>query len=371
MLTPDSAPTAIERHIALGRVLLSVAALFSVWVDPTTPSLSRWLRVTGGLFMIDGPALIVLGIHFAYAIACLTIDLARPEWRERFAHVTVAADVVFGVAVAVVTEGVTSPAYVFFAFAILAAGARSGARVIGVVTGASVLLYLGTIVTLAASDAEFLMMRPVYLAVTGGLVAYLAQRRLDCERRAHEAEHRAERQGIARTLHDGYVQALAALNIRLENCRTLLGRDQRDDVIAEIAALQLGVRREYDEVRSYVRSLAALDDRTADTGCGQEPHCTVSADLAGSGLVVEHVLQIMLEGVRNVRRHAHATGVHLAAERSEGAIRITISDDGVGFREGDAIPWTIASRAQACGGIVRLADRDARGGELIVDLPRT
>lgn len=369
MSTSRFASTAIEGHIALGRVLLSVAALVSVWIDPTTPMLSRWIRVNGGLFMIDGPAVAVLGTHFVYALAWWGRVVARGNRRDPGASLTIVGDLLFGVAVAIVTEGSTSPAYVFFAFAILAAGARDEVRVIVGVTAASVALYLAVIVASAAASAETFMMRPIYLAITGGLVAYLAQRRLDCERMAREAETRAERQGIARTLHDGYVQALAAVNIRLENCRTLLGRDRRDDVLAELAALQHGIRREYDDVRSYVRSLAALEPRAADPARVREPRCTIRAELTDSSLVAEHVLQIMLEGIRNARRHAAATDARVVAERAGTAIRITISDDGVGFSHSEEIPWTIASRVRACGGNAQIADRVPRGVEVVVELP--
>ncbi|MCC6765677.1 MAG: hypothetical protein IT293_13535 [Deltaproteobacteria bacterium] len=364
------APAPIERHIVLGRVILSVAAIVSVWIDPTTPSLSHWVRVTGGLFMIDGPALAVLSAHLAYALGCWRLDVARPARGERRARLSVVADVLFGVAVAIVTEGATSPAYVFFAFAILAAGARAGARVILAVTTACVAFYLGIILASDTSGASLFMMRPIYLAITGGLVAYLAQRRLDCEQRVREAETRAERHSIARVLHDGYVQALAAVNVRLENCRVLLDRDRREDASTELAALQCGVRREYDEVRSYVRSLAALGRRDDGDTDGREPRCTVAAEIEGSGIFVEHALLIMLEGVRNVRRHARATSSRVVAAAGGDGVRITIADDGVGFAGTDEIPWTIASRARDCGGVVRVGERARRGGEIIVELPR-
>ena len=362
-------PLAIERHIAVGRILVSIAALVSVWIDPTTPSSSRLVRVTGGLFVMDSQAFAVLFAHVSYALACLGLDVARPDRRDRRVRWTLGMDVLFGVAVSVVTEGWTSPAYVFFAFAILAAGARAEVGVVVGVTLASVALYLAIIVVSAASGAELLMMRPVYLAITGVLVAYLARRRHDCERQAHEAEARAERLIIARTLHDGYVQALAAVNIRLENCRTLLGRDRTDDVRAELAALQQGVRQEYDEVRAYVRSLAALEPRATDARCGREPRCAIRMDLAESSAVAEHVLLIALEGIRNVRRHADATETRVVAEHVDGAIRVTIGDDGIGFADADGVPWSIASRVRACHGAVRVADDVPRGGALIVELP--
>jgi hypothetical protein len=36
----------IERHIAQCRVILSVAAFVAVYIDPTRPSLTRWIHLT-------------------------------------------------------------------------------------------------------------------------------------------------------------------------------------------------------------------------------------------------------------------------------------------------------------------------------------
>jgi len=278
-------------------------------------------------------------------------------------------DVLFGVAVALVTEGATSPAYVFFAFAILAVGCRAGFRVILEMTAVCVGLYFGVILLGGSHGADLYIMRPVYLGITGYLIAYLAQRRLDCELRAQEVETQAERQGIARTLHDGYVQALAAVNLRLENCRKLLDRGRRDDALAELTDLQDGVRHEYDEVRAYVRSLVDLGRRAPTRPMTGDTHCTVSASFTGSGVMVEHALQIMLEGVRNVRRHAQATSTEICARATPHHVTITIDDDGVGFAHGAGVPWTIASRVKECGGEVRIAQAIPRGSHLVVDIP--
>lgn len=365
----DTGFAAMGHHIARSRIMLSLAALISVYIDPTTPDLTHWVSLSGGLFMIDGYALAVLVLHLLYAVSIYVGDSGWPAFQTRVARLSIAMDVLFGVAVAVVTEGATSPAYVFFAFAILAVGCRAGFRVILAVTVACVVAYLGMILVSAHHGAEIYMMRPAYLAITGYLIAYLAQRRLDCEIRAREVEARADRQGIARVLHDGYVQALAAVNLRLENCRTLLDRGRRDDALAELTALQGGIRREYDDVRAYVRSLADLERREAMPSRAGETRFTVFAQFAGSGTLVEHVLQIMLEGVRNVRRHAQATSTAINARVTERCVRITIEDDGVGFGHEADVPWTIASRVRDCGGEVRIAGPTRQGGHLVVELP--
>jgi two-component system nitrate/nitrite sensor histidine kinase NarX len=164
------------------------------------------------------------------------------------------------------------------------------------------------------------------------------------------------------------VQALAAVNLRLENCRKLIARGREQDVLKEIGDLQAGVRHEYDDVRAYVRSLADLDRRELSSARG-EAHFRVGAEFVGSGPLVEHALQIMLEGVRNVRRHAAATSTTISARSVQGRLEIAIDDDGIGFAADATVPWTIASRARDCGGEARLLRNGSRGAHLLVELP--
>src|SRR5207253_3403683 len=83
--------------------------------------------------------------------------------------------------------------------------------------------------------------------------------RLAVERRLRQVEAARERERIARSLHDDFVQALAAVNVRLETCRQLLRRGRTERALVELTELQVGVNREHDELRNYVRSLVARE----------------------------------------------------------------------------------------------------------------
>jgi signal transduction histidine kinase len=189
-------------------------------------------------------------------------------------------------------------------------------------------------------------MRAVYLAIAGYLIGFFSQQRALFEAHLHELETRAERQSIARSLHDGYVQALAGVNLRLETCRALLGRNRPQDALSEITDLQTGVAREYDAVRTYLRSLAGIDqvpapERAARTS---DPSFEVRAVFSGPSLLGEHILQIMLEGLRNSRMHGLANLVKIDVHEVEDKVSITIEDDGVGLSDSSSRPWAIASR---------------------------
>src|SRR5207253_1964032 len=109
-------------------MILSVAAFVVVYIDPTRPTLTRWLPLTGGPFTLDPRALAVMLLHLAYSVATYLVVRQQLATATRIATVSTWADVLFGAAIALVTEGANSPFYVFFAFAVLAAGFRGGWR---------------------------------------------------------------------------------------------------------------------------------------------------------------------------------------------------------------------------------------------------
>jgi signal transduction histidine kinase len=223
------------------------------------------------------------------------------------------------------------------------------------------------------------MMRASYLAIMGCLIGFLSQQREQLEARAIELETRSERHTIARSLHDGYIQALAGVNLRLHTCREMLIRGEAERALAGLTELQLGVTREYDQVRAYIRSLAGIDSSTAAGASSFSGHVIsrastrtsfrVSAQFSADGLVTEHVLQIMIEGMRNAGRHGGARTADIFVSEAGERIMITIKDDGKGFPR-DNPPWAIASRVAEIGGRLRIAESDPPGGHLEVEMPR-
>ena len=82
------------------------------------------------------------------------------------------------------------------------------------VTGVCMMLYQLVIATPHGLTNLYLM-RAVYLAIAGYLIGFFGQQRAQFEARLRELETVNERQIIARSLHDGYVQALAGVTLRL------------------------------------------------------------------------------------------------------------------------------------------------------------
>jgi signal transduction histidine kinase len=359
----------LERQIAATRIVLSVAAMVSVYVDPTRPLLTRWFSLSGGPFEIDAVALTVMTAHLVYAIATYRAVTRRSTSTGPLGRIATVLDVVFAAAIALVTEGATSPAYVFFAFAILAVGCRSGLRTTLGVTAACVAVYMLLILSSGGPPVDSYVMRPVYLALTGVLIGCLGQKRLSVEAKLRALGAAAEREKVARSLHDGHVQTLAGVNLTLQSCCELLRRAQYDDAQRELTQLRSGVVREYQELRAYIRSLVDMEPRPAPSPGELDTRVSLEAAFAGPGTLVEGALTIILEGLRNARRHASARSVRVSARPAGSTVSITIDDDGVGFPPDAPLPWSIVSRAKESGGQVQLAADGRPGARLVVEMP--
>lgn len=347
----------LDARVAQARVVLSLLALLSLYVDPSQ----------GGLFHLSPWLLTILLCHLFYS-ALTSLALVYQLKTNPVRKISTALDLIFATVIAFLTEGSTSPSFIFFVFTIVAVGFRTGFRDTVLVTLGCVVLY-AMVVEISDGLASVYLMRAVYLAIAGYLIGFFGQQRINFEQRLRELETEAERETIARSLHDGYLQALAGVSLRLESCRDMLLSNEPAAALAEIKEIQLGVSREYDEVREYVHSLVA-EERPA-VGVSRvdlKTRFQVQAAFAASGEVVEQIMQIVLEGIRNTRRHGQAHLGMINVQQLHNTINITIDDDGIGFGGQATPPWTIASRVAEFGG--RLAvNSQSVGAHLKISLP--
>lgn len=348
----------LDRQIARARIAVSLAAIVSIYVDPSA----------GGLFRIPALLLATLGSHFAYSLAA-NFSVTRHQEGCFTRNLSTGLDLAFATAVAFLTEGGTSPAFVFFVFAILASVFRNGARDALPVTLYSVSLYV-LVIVLSHGFFSVFMMRAVYLAIAGYLIGFFGRERARFEAQLREFQAEKERLTIARSLHDGYIQALAGINLRVEACRDLLANDLPSEALAETEEIRRGVEREYDQVQRYIRFLAR---GSKSVGAGLtlscDPQTCISADLSVRASIAEHVLEILVEGLRNIRRHSFARTSNITINQQHDLIRIRIDDDGVGFGHDKLLPWTIASRIAEINGRLTLRTDVRTGAHLEMEIP--
>ena len=257
-----------------------------------------------------------------------------------------------------------------FLFAIVAVGCWAKLRVTILVTSLCVVLYLCAIWLSVINVTNAYLMRAVYLAIAGYVINFFGQEREKFEARSREFETEAERHAIARSLHDGYIQSLAGIGLRLESCCDMLASNELAQAIAGLEDIQISVDREFDEVRAYVRSLVQAAPANGHEACREasKTKFQIRAAFTGNGLLAEQILQIMLEGIRNARLYGQACSAAINVREENNGIRLTIDDDGVGF-ETAARPWTIVSRVAECGGHLIVHSNISPGAHIEIEMP--
>jgi signal transduction histidine kinase len=175
-----------------------------------------------------------------------------------------------------------------------------------------------------------------------------------------------ERRRLRRDLHDGIGPALAGLTLKAETARALLPTDtqavaaQLDDLSDEIRATVVDVRRVVEGLRP-----PALDELGLEGACRQAVDRLTRAsnvastvqlcgELAGLPAAVEvAAFRIVLEAVTNIVRHSEARTCCVSLAASDGALAVTVEDDGRGLLDGPGSGSglsTMRERAEELGG---------------------
>jgi signal transduction histidine kinase len=251
-------------------------------------------------------------------------------------------------------------------------------------------------------------MRPLIGAAlaAGGLACAFAisKRRWAAELETHsakvaEAQEAAgkardnERQRIASDFHDGPLQSFISLEMRLGIARTLLERDLQAG-IEDLKQLQTLARSQVRDLRAFLHSMRPVDvdganlvataRRTAERFQKESgiPVTFIGSD-APVGLPQEmtsEVLQMIRESLHNVQKHAGATRVAVAMEKTPYGLEISVDDNGRGFNFSGAYsleelellrlgPASLKHRARSLNADMTLESRPGRGAGLKVRIP--
>lgn len=154
----------------------------------------------------------------------------------------------------------------------------------------------------------------------------------------------AERQRLARELHDTLSQGLAGIILQLEAGRSHLAND-RNERASEIISQTIGrARSALSDARGVLDDLRASGTSPSDLveAIDEEVNRFVSTtDLEYSGDIAElstipakqcdFVLKFITESLSNIARHAHARRVWVVARKHPDRLTIEVRDDGIGF----------------------------------------
>jgi two-component system, NarL family, sensor histidine kinase DesK len=186
----------------------------------------------------------------------------------------------------------------------------------------------------------------------------------------------AERERIARDLHDLLGHTLTVITVKLDLARRLLSLDA-DRARNEIVEAEQTARNALAEVREAVSGYRA---EGLDAEISRARRSLLSADvkltttLAPVNLSSSQASVLCLalrEAVTNVVRHAQAAVCRVALFDKEGAIHFTIEDDGRGgpIREGNGLRG-MRERLRSMGGTVKLTGSASGGVRLEITLPQ-
>ena len=186
----------------------------------------------------------------------------------------------------------------------------------------------------------------------------------------------AERERIARDLHDLLGHTLTVITVKLDLARRLLSRDS-DRARNEIVEAEQTARNALAEVREAVSGYRA---EGLDAEISRARRSLLSADvkltttLAPVNLSSSQVNVLCLalrEAITNIVRHAHATVCHVALLEKERTIHFTIEDNGRGgqIREGNGLRG-MRERLESMAGTLKLTASASGGTGLEITLPR-
>ena len=197
-------------------------------------------------------------------------------------------------------------------------------------------------------------------------------------RRAHEEiEHLAkvaERERIARDLHDVLGHTLSVITLKSELAGKLIDRDP-ERAGKEIREVEEISRQALSEVRDAIRGYRAkglLAELAQAKSTLETAGLAVQCDAATTvklPAMQESVLSLAVrEGVTNVVRHAQARTCRLRLEQQNGSFQLEIHDDGLGFSstEGNGLRG-MRERVEMLGGT--LERRNQSGTTLTITLP--
>lgn len=203
----------------------------------------------------------------------------------------------------------------------------------------------------------------------------------------------AERRHIARELHDGLLQSLSGLELRLEHLHRHAAEGGAG-LADEIAEVQEVMRAGISDVREMMQGLKFRDLHPADlltsladlverfqreTGI-RAAFAPEVAEVKLPGDVCRELALIVLEGLSNVRKHSEARTVFVRLVLDGCCYKLAIADDGRGFgfagrftaaelERARKLPRVLDERVKIIRGELTIDSAPGRGSTLEVTIP--
>ena len=336
----------LQREIAVAwlRVGFAVVAVLVIQLNPGRaarfPELSVFSLVS---FVI-------------YSLVILYFALHNKLTRSPLGILTNSLDVVWIAIIVFSTGGSRTPFFFYYTFPVITASIRWGLKGSIPVALVGVTLYAIVRFTLAAETEtpigiDVLLIRSLYLVLLAFIFAYISdferkqnQRLLALSKTAGEVAALQERRRINFELHDGILQSLATLILRLEACGKRLAPSQKD-VAEELQSLEDITRTSMRQIRQFLSGKTSEplvagsllekvreEGRFLRDGLGLDVIIeSAPEDLELPPDIEREVYYVLREALTNVTKHSHASKIEIQLARNNGKLQGTLTDNGVGF----------------------------------------
>jgi signal transduction histidine kinase len=267
--------------------------------------------------------------------------------------------------------------------------------VLGGLLPASIPLWPGNVFNVETFEAWIGMPPLVFRTLIGFILAISTIRalevfNLETERRIEDLEREsivnAERERLARELHDGAIQKVYTAGLLVRSIAKLAEPQSKISQRTEraVAALSDAVTELRINLEALHKGTAAPVQPLVDllNSVTVNPHYTtmisikldtnLQPDFSLSPVRSGHVIGIVNETMANILRHARARHVRINAEGMGGFLRITINDDGVGFTPGTSSGYGLRNmrdRARLLNGTLEIETKPGKGTTVTLEIP--
>ena len=218
------------------------------------------------------------------------------------------------------------------------------------------------------------------------LIAELDQTRDELAGMSRQAGMLAERERLARDIHDTVAQGLGGISMLLQaaeaetgpNRHLRLARDAARDNLAEVRALVAALAPpSLENARAEHALVAALDRLTFESDTAEFTVIGVPRSLDPSQDAV--LLRVAQEAFSNAVRHADAGSIRLELSYGEEDVALTVADDGIGFTTDEAATVrpdltgfglsSMRGRVEQAGGRFAVTSAAGAGTTVVAELP--
>ena len=188
-----------------------------------------------------------------------------------------------------------------------------------------------------------------------------------------------ERDRIGMELHDGVIQSVYAVGMKLEILRGQFPMSQEQE--AQYQGIIEDLNQIIEDIRLYIRNLRSAREEQATFGQQLNNLARHFHDFARVEATVDvpptlrTLTQIVREALSNVARHAHATQVRITVREVENHLTVSVEDNGQGFDPSIAEKTesfglrNMEQRARRMGGQLHIESEEGQGTRVIVSVP--